>query len=199
MTSIPSSASTRRMRGSISVCQLPLALPVVDVAGRGVEVARVAARFHADLLRLGLARAGGSRGAQASSLALTAPAPSRGARAAPLPRVRPARAHFARAWCETCRLSSSVAPVLHCAVPKTITQRELRNSSGKIMRALDRGESFFVTRNGVPVGELRPLPPRRFVRATEVSAAFASAPGVERVRFRRDLDALIDQDPSPRA
>ena len=38
-----------------------------------------------------------------------------------------------------------------------ITQRELRNGSGDIMRALDRGEAFVVTRNGVPVGEFVPL------------------------------------------
>jgi antitoxin (DNA-binding transcriptional repressor) of toxin-antitoxin stability system len=38
---------------------------------------------------------------------------------------------------------------------KTITQRELRNRSGAIMRALDRGDAFLVTRNGVPVGELK--------------------------------------------
>jgi antitoxin (DNA-binding transcriptional repressor) of toxin-antitoxin stability system len=81
---------------------------------------------------------------------------------------------------------------------KTITQRELRNGSGKIMRALDRGESFVVTRNGVPVGELRPLPRRRFVPAADVKAAFASAPRLDVARFRRDVDALIDQDPSPR-
>jgi antitoxin (DNA-binding transcriptional repressor) of toxin-antitoxin stability system len=81
---------------------------------------------------------------------------------------------------------------------KTITQRELRNRSGKIMRALDGGESFVVTRNGVAVGELRPLPRREFVPAPEVVAAFASAPRIDRKRFRRDLDSVIDQDPRPR-
>jgi antitoxin (DNA-binding transcriptional repressor) of toxin-antitoxin stability system len=80
---------------------------------------------------------------------------------------------------------------------RTITQRELRNSSGDIMRALDRGEAFIVTRNGVPVGELRPLP-RQFVSATAVAAAFAGAAPIDRERFRRDLDALVDQDASPR-
>ena len=40
------------------------------------------------------------------------------------------------------------------AMAREITQRELRNESGEIMRALDRGETFVVTRNGVPVGEL---------------------------------------------
>jgi hypothetical protein len=33
---------------------------------------------------------------------------------------------------------------------RRITQRELRNESGRIMRALDKGEAFTVTRNGVP-------------------------------------------------
>jgi antitoxin (DNA-binding transcriptional repressor) of toxin-antitoxin stability system len=81
---------------------------------------------------------------------------------------------------------------------KTITQRELRNGSGKIMRAVDGGQSFVVTRNGVAVGELRPLPRREFVPAADVVAAFISAPRLDGRRFRRDLDALIDQDPRPR-
>ena len=46
-----------------------------------------------------------------------------------------------------------------------ITQRELRNESGRIMRALDQGESFTVTRNGVPVVVLIPARPPLFVAA----------------------------------
>jgi len=34
---------------------------------------------------------------------------------------------------------------------REITQRELRDESGKIMRGLDRGASFVVTRNRVVV------------------------------------------------
>ena len=82
---------------------------------------------------------------------------------------------------------------------KTITQRELRNNSGKVMRALDRGEIFIVTRHGLPVGELRPVPRRRYVPASEVTVAFAAAVPIEGARFRRDLDRLVDQDPWPRA
>ena len=66
------------------------------------------------------------------------------------------------------------------------------------MRALDKGNSFIVTRNGVPVGELIPLRQRVFVPADAVLAAFAGAPRVARDRFRKDIDALIDQDPTPR-
>lgn len=82
---------------------------------------------------------------------------------------------------------------------RRITQRELRNKSGEIMRALDRGEAFVVTRNGVAVGELRPLPRRRFVASEAAFAAFAGAPRIDAERFRDDLDAAIDQNPTPRA
>jgi antitoxin (DNA-binding transcriptional repressor) of toxin-antitoxin stability system len=82
--------------------------------------------------------------------------------------------------------------------PRRITQRELRNDSGRIMRALDHGKAFIVTRNGVPVGELIPLRGRLFVPADTALAAFAGAPRVAGHRFRRDIDALIDQDPTPR-
>ena len=80
---------------------------------------------------------------------------------------------------------------------KTITQRELRNDSGRIMRALDRGTSFVVTRNGVAVGELSPVRQRVFVPAHAAVAAFAGAPHVKFARFRKDIDRSVDQDPTP--
>ncbi len=67
------------------------------------------------------------------------------------------------------------------------------------MRALDRGESFVVTRNGVAVGELAPLQRRRFVLAETALAAFAGAPPIDRLQFRVDIDAAVNQDPTPRA
>jgi prevent-host-death family protein len=81
---------------------------------------------------------------------------------------------------------------------RRITQRELRNESGRIMRALDKGEAFTVTRNGVPVGELVPVRPRVFVAAEAVAAAYRRAPRIARTRFRRDIDSAISQDPTPR-
>ncbi|WP_308466464.1 type II toxin-antitoxin system Phd/YefM family antitoxin [Rathayibacter soli] len=39
---------------------------------------------------------------------------------------------------------------------KTISQRELRNNSGEIMRGLARGESYRVASRGIPVGILSP-------------------------------------------
>ena len=42
-------------------------------------------------------------------------------------------------------------------MPKSISQRELRNDSGEVLGAVQAGEEFVVTRNGTPVAELRPL------------------------------------------
>jgi antitoxin (DNA-binding transcriptional repressor) of toxin-antitoxin stability system len=66
------------------------------------------------------------------------------------------------------------------------------------MRALDRGEDFIVTRNGKPVGELRPIRPRQFVPAATFLALMEGAPRIDWKRFRADLDAFADQDSTPR-
>jgi prevent-host-death family protein len=79
-----------------------------------------------------------------------------------------------------------------------ITQRELRNDSGEIMRRLDQGETFIVTRNGTPVGELTPLRRHRFVSADAAVAMFRHAPSIDAARFRADLDAVAPQDVEPR-
>ena len=84
------------------------------------------------------------------------------------------------------------------AMAQTITQRELRNDSGEIMRRLDQGETFIVTRNGAPVGELTPMRRHRFVSVDAVMAMFRNAPGIDSERFRADLDEIATQDPEPR-
>jgi antitoxin (DNA-binding transcriptional repressor) of toxin-antitoxin stability system len=81
---------------------------------------------------------------------------------------------------------------------REVTQRQLRNEGGEIMRGLDQGESFVVTRNGIPVGELTPLRRHRFVRADAAIAIFRGAPGVDLTRLRADLDSVASQDLSPR-
>lgn len=67
------------------------------------------------------------------------------------------------------------------------------------MRELDRGESFVVTRNGVPVGELRPIRRRRFVPKDVALAVFAGAGRIDPDRLRSDVDVILDQDSTPRA
>ncbi len=63
------------------------------------------------------------------------------------------------------------------------------------MRELDRGESFVVTRNGVPVGQLTPLRRHRFVAAEAAVEMFRSVPAVDAGRFFADLDRLSSQEP----
>lgn len=88
-----------------------------------------------------------------------------------------------------CRTGATVGEV-----SSEISQRELRNNSGDVMRRLDEGETFIVTRNGVPVGELVPLRRRRFVNGPALAAAFRGAPHIDYRRLREDLDRHIDQE-----
>ena len=67
------------------------------------------------------------------------------------------------------------------------------------MRGLDRGESFIVTRNGVPLATLTPLRDALFTKTSLVIEAFRGAPPIDYGRFCADLDAHVDQDPAPRA
>ena len=41
---------------------------------------------------------------------------------------------------------------------RSISQRELRNDNAAIIRAVEAGESFTVTKRGVPVARLAPVP-----------------------------------------
>ncbi|MEW6166845.1 MAG: hypothetical protein AB1651_04000 [Pseudomonadota bacterium] len=49
-----------------------------------------------------------------------------------------------------------------------------------------------VTRNGVPIAELRPVQPRRFVPRAVIVEAAAHAARIDAKRFRTDLDTVID-------
>jgi prevent-host-death family protein len=76
-----------------------------------------------------------------------------------------------------------------------ITQRDLRNRSREIMDAVERGESFTVTRDGHRIGELIPLrQPRRFVTRHEFAAMSRNSPAVDLEAFRADQEATADQD-----
>jgi prevent-host-death family protein len=75
---------------------------------------------------------------------------------------------------------------------RAISQRELRNESAAVLREVQSGRTLTVTRNGMPVAELRPLPPSRFVPRGALAAAGRSAPRVDYARLRADLDAVVD-------
>ena len=80
---------------------------------------------------------------------------------------------------------------------RTLSLRQLRNHIGEVIRALDAGQSFTLTRNGVPVAEIRPPQRRYFVPKAVVLRAFRGAPSIVLDRLRADLDAVAGQDPTP--
>jgi prevent-host-death family protein len=76
---------------------------------------------------------------------------------------------------------------------RTITQRELRNESGRILRAAEHGEAFIVTRNGTPVARLTPITEETpFVSAEAMRRSAEGLPVVDFQRLRDDLAGSID-------
>jgi prevent-host-death family protein len=72
-----------------------------------------------------------------------------------------------------------------------VTIRELRNHGGDVLHRVEQGETVIVTRAGIPVGELRPLPRPR-LSATSLLGRWRSVPVVDRDVFRSDVDAVLD-------
>jgi prevent-host-death family protein len=95
-------------------------------------------------------------------------------------------------------------PVAHqrysSRMSNVISQRELRNDSGAIMRRVEEGERFTVTRNGSPVADLVPhstpaAERPRFVAVADIAAGLDRLPpwGVERfTQHLLDLDDAVD-------
>lgn len=77
---------------------------------------------------------------------------------------------------------------------KTITQREFRNSSAAVMDAVEAGETYIVTRNGVEVAEVRPVTRRRRLTAEELVERARRLPKVDYAQMRREADELFGED-----
>ncbi|MFD9889960.1 type II toxin-antitoxin system Phd/YefM family antitoxin [Amycolatopsis sp. NPDC059027] len=77
---------------------------------------------------------------------------------------------------------------------KVITQREFRNNSAAVMDAVEAGETYHVTRNGVEVAELRPIPRRRRLTAEELVERHRRLPTVEAAQMRREADEFFGAD-----
>lgn len=84
----------------------------------------------------------------------------------------------------------------------SIGQRELRNDSGAIMRRVEAGESFVVTRNGRPIADL--VPHAREQEPTprtlsELQDIFRGLPPVDTDQWKADRaradEYLGDDDP----
>lgn len=77
---------------------------------------------------------------------------------------------------------------------KTITQREFRNNSAAVMNAVEAGETYHITRNGIEVAELRPLARRRRLTAEELVERHRRLPRVDAGDVRREADEFFGED-----
>ncbi|SNT64205.1 prevent-host-death family protein [Streptosporangium subroseum] len=77
---------------------------------------------------------------------------------------------------------------------KTITQREFRNNSAAVMDAVETGEVYHITRNGIEVAELRPLPRRRRLTAEELVARHRRLPRVNHELMRQEADEFFGEE-----
>lgn len=73
----------------------------------------------------------------------------------------------------------------------TVSMRELRERGNEVVSRVERGETLTVTRNGVGVAELRPLP-RPGLSATELLLRWKQPLTVDPDALRADVDATID-------
>jgi prevent-host-death family protein len=71
---------------------------------------------------------------------------------------------------------------------ETISQRELRNDNAEIMRRVEAGEAFVVTRNGKPIADLVPhgVPPRKRKTLREMQEEFRQLPPIDVEQWYRD-------------
>ncbi|WP_157250360.1 type II toxin-antitoxin system Phd/YefM family antitoxin [Nonomuraea typhae] len=74
---------------------------------------------------------------------------------------------------------------------QVITQREFRNNSAAVMDQVEAGETFHITRNGVEIAELRPIPRRRHLSTEELIARRRHLPKVDYAEMRREADEFF--------
>lgn len=81
-------------------------------------------------------------------------------------------------------------------VQREVSQRDLRTRSKEIMDAVERGDSFAVTRDGHRIGELIPLRRgSRFLSRADFVRGSQRAPRIDLAAFRADQDAAVIQEP----
>jgi prevent-host-death family protein len=72
-----------------------------------------------------------------------------------------------------------------------VTIRELRNKGGEVVERVIAGEVLTVTRDGMPVALLSPLP-KRPITAEVLLERWRRLPPMDPNSLRHDLDQIID-------
>ena len=79
--------------------------------------------------------------------------------------------------------------------PETISHRDLRNESGRILREVQAGAVYVITNKGQPVAEIRPITADPFaglrVRRAKPGARFRDIVPVEVESDETTLEALL--------
>ncbi|WP_300345700.1 prevent-host-death family protein [Nesterenkonia sp.] len=79
---------------------------------------------------------------------------------------------------------------------ETLSQRELRNESGRVLRAVAEGRTFVLTNSGVAVGKIVPLdapaPSLPIVRPARRVGGWAAL-GIERKQAQQSLVDALDE------
>lgn len=77
---------------------------------------------------------------------------------------------------------------------KVISQREFRTNSAAVVDAVEAGETYHVTRNGVEIAEVRPLSRRRRLTAEELVERHRKLPRVDHDGMRREAHDLFGSE-----
>lgn len=75
---------------------------------------------------------------------------------------------------------------------KTISQRELRNENAEIMRRIEQGETYTVTRRGVPVARLAPISTDADLRCVRPAKERPMYSTVDRVTLSKPSAEVLD-------
>ncbi|MBM7365831.1 type II toxin-antitoxin system Phd/YefM family antitoxin [Gordonia hydrophobica] len=79
---------------------------------------------------------------------------------------------------------------------ETLSQRELRNESSRVFRAVSEGHSFLLTNSGVPVGQIVPVdaPPTALtiVRSAHRTGGWTTL-NIVRKRSSRSIEESVDE------
>lgn len=77
---------------------------------------------------------------------------------------------------------------------KIISHREFRTDFDSVMDAVEAGETYRITRNGVEIAELRPLSRRRRLTTEELIAKRRRLPRVDAAQMRKEADEFFGED-----
>jgi hypothetical protein len=81
------------------------------------------------------------------------------------------------------------------AMALTISNHELKADYVAIIESVVQGQTFIVTKDGVPVAEIAPISPvrSRFVEREALAPWVNSGPTLDASEWQADLDGVVDQ------